>query len=89
MGEIDGFKSWLGASPLSLPGRVILSRTELSAREILAIRREGVWHVPATGEEVFLEVGGRTLARGKVVERGKGTFFKVTHLVEENDGAKK
>jgi hypothetical protein len=88
MTETADLKTWLEANPLALPGRVILKRMALSAREIQAIRKEGHWLPPEPGGEALLEVGGRVLAQGKIVHTGKGSFFKVTRLIEENNGGK-
>ena len=88
MTEPAVLQTWLEESPLALPGRVVLQRMALSAREIQTIRKEGRWLPPEPEGEAFLEVGGRVLAQGKIVHTGKGSFFKVTRLIEEKNGGK-
>lgn len=88
MSDPADLKRWLEGSPLALPGRVILERLALSAREIQAIRKEGHWAPHESDGKALLEVGGRVLAEGKIVQSRKGSFFKVTRLIDGNNGGK-
>lgn len=91
MTEPIPFDRWLSSSPLSLPGKVILHRSTLSARLVAEIRSRGTWHPPASGnlnEAALLEVGGEAVAEGKVVQTKDGPVFQVVQVLGNVNGEK-
>lgn len=75
------------AKKVKLPGKIVLHRTSSSPADIASIRASGVYGPIPLGEEVCeLEVNGIVLASGKIVQKGKNFYFKVTKLTKEERG---
>ena len=79
-------EEFLTASPIAakvkLPARVILRRLTLTPRDIAAIKSGDLAVSPPNGETVCdLEVGGRIVARGKVVKKRGGFRFRVREVM--------
>ncbi|MBN1411126.1 MAG: hypothetical protein JW969_09790 [Spirochaetales bacterium] len=76
---------FLEDSPLSdrikLDSRVVIHRTRMSHEELLAIKREGGFG-PVKRKDTTCElvISGQILARGKIVKRGSGYYFKITEM---------
>jgi hypothetical protein len=78
----ESLRSFLEQSPLAekvrLASRVVLHRTALSIREILAIRQRGGYGpVPGRSAGCELVAGGQVLARGRIVRRRGKCWFQV------------
>jgi hypothetical protein len=61
---------------VTLPTRIIVSRSQLSAAELAGIAQKGEL-TPAGEDTCELEAGGQILARGRIVRRRGRYFFKV------------
>ncbi len=70
------------AEKVKLRSRIIIQRTSLTPREVLAIREKQKYGpIPKQEELCELEVGGQILARGKIIRR-KGEYnFKVLEKI--------
>ena len=85
---MDGVKKFLEESPIaeavSLPAAVIVHRQLLSPKEVSGIRERGTY--TPSGEDVCgLEVGGRLIARGKMIRRRGMSYFKVTEMAKGDE----
>lgn len=69
---------------LTLPTRVIVNRSELSASGLAGIVQEGEYS-PVEGDTCELEAGGQVLARGRIVRRRGRWFFKVLAAGEKEE----
>jgi hypothetical protein len=82
---MEGLKRFLGESPIaaevSLPTAVILRRLTLSPGAIADIALSGTF-TPEGGEACELELGGRCVARGRIVRRWGKSYFKVLEMEE-------
>ena len=81
-------KQFLEESPIaarvSLPMHVIVHQQKLSYMAAKGILESAVF-VPSDGKVCELEVGGRRIARGRIVRRWGGSYFKVEEM-EKGDG---
>jgi len=78
----DTAQAFMEGSPLAhrirLGTRVVIQRTRLSPAELLRIKDQGEYGpVPREQQICELEVGGRIVARGKIVRRRGVYRFKV------------
>ena len=75
-------KEYLDTSPsakkVKLAGRVVLQRTLLSPLELREVRARNAHAIPRKEALCELEVGGRVIARGELVEKGGENYFKLT-----------
>ena len=82
---MDDFRRFLEESPIasevSLPTKVILRRLSLSPGAIEGMAERGSF-APEGGETCELEVGGRFVARGRIVRSRGKTWLKVTEMEE-------
>lgn len=69
---------------VTLPTRIILNRSELSATALAGIVQQGEFS-PADGDTCELEAGGQLLARGKIVRRRGQFVFKVIAAAEREE----
>ncbi len=67
---------------ITLPTRIIVQRVDLSMVMLAEIAQKGELG-PAGGETCELEAGGQVIARGKIVRRRGGYYFKVLETGEE------
>ena len=75
------------AERVKIMGRVIIHRTQLSTGELVKIKEEKKYGpVPEKGEICELEIGGQILARGRIVKKRGGFYFKVIDSVLDNQG---
>jgi hypothetical protein len=76
-------KQFLVESPIaarvSLPTQIIVRQQKLSYMAAKGIM-EGAAFAPSDGKVCELEVGGRRIARGRIVWRPSGFFFKVEEM---------
>ncbi len=69
------------AKKIRLPATVVVQRTEMSPRDVLNVKRSGVYGpIPAEEEICELVVGGQRIASGKIVRRKGEYYFKVLRL---------
>jgi hypothetical protein len=72
---------FLGESNLSrivkLAGATIVHRTSMSPIEVAELRTKKEYELAAEKNIVELELGGVVVAHGKLVTKGKNTYFKV------------
>ncbi len=82
---MDTVKKFLEESPMaeavSLPAAVIIHRQKLSPKAVGGIMDKAVY-VPSGEDACELEVGGRVVARGKIIRRRSGCWFKVTETAK-------
>jgi hypothetical protein len=82
---MDGLKKFLEESPMAsavtLPATVIVHRQKLSPASVGRIMEQGSF-APAGEEVCELEVGGKLIARGKIIRRGGASWFKVTEMAK-------
>jgi hypothetical protein len=83
-----GISRFLSGSPVAsnirVPVTAVLERPELSAREIIEIRKQGEYGpVEVEGRLCDIEAGGQVIARGKVVRRRGGHFLKIVQVAPE------
>jgi hypothetical protein len=64
---------------ITLPTRIVVNRAEQSASGLAVIVQEGAY-CPAAGDTCEMESGGQVLARGRIVRRRGGFFFKVIEV---------
>ena len=90
MADIGGF---LEQSPVArrtrVDANVILTRTTLTAAKLVSIKERGVFTPERIDtNECELEVGGKVVARGRIVKRRGRSYLKITALVsgEETRG---
>ncbi len=68
---------------IPLPTRIVVSRMNLAAEDLARLLREG--EVAADGDSTCeLEVGGQIVARGRMVRRRGGWYFKVLRMKGED-----
>lgn len=82
----EDFQSFLKsnmAKKVQLDSAVVLQRTRLSPLDVKTIMRDKGYHISSLDRLCELEIDGRTIARGKIVRKPKGYFFKVLELVQE------
>jgi hypothetical protein len=72
------------AARVSLPAHIIVHQQKLSYMAAKGIIESSVFE-PSDGKVCDLEVGGRRIARGRIVRRWGGFFFKVEEM-EKGDG---
>ncbi len=66
------------AEKVRLKGRIVVQRTSLTPGEVQALRERGAYGpIPKPDQVCELEVGGKTIARGKIVRRRGEYYFKV------------
>jgi len=65
-----------------IPTRIIVHRLALTPGALADIVRTGTF-TPADGAVCELEAGGKIVARGRIVRRRGGFFFKVSEVAEE------
>jgi len=68
------------ASKVKLPAKVILHRMQLSAKELINIKRKGEL-VPVDKGLYELVYGGQIIAKGKIINKKGEHYFKVKELV--------
>jgi hypothetical protein len=80
---MDGLRQFLEESPIAhrvkLPTSIVLRRLSLSHSELEGIVESGAF-APEGGETCELEVGGQSVARGRIVRRGGASYFKVLEM---------
>ncbi len=81
----ENLARFLGESPLArkirLEASVVVSRTEMSPRDVVGVRRAGSYGpVPAGEETCELHVGGQCVALGKIVRRKGAWYFRTIRL---------
>ena len=80
---MDNLKRFLAESPIavrvSLPTIIIVHRQKLSYAAVKGIVESGAF-TPSNGKTCELEVGGRRIARGRIVRRWGRFFFKVGEM---------
>jgi hypothetical protein len=67
---------------IRIPTRIIVHRLALTPGALADIVRTGTF-TPADGAVCELEAGGKIIARGRIVRRRGGFFFKVGDIAEE------
>ena len=81
-------KQFLEESPIaervSLPTHIIVHQQKLSYMAAKGIM-ESASFAPSDGKVCELEVGGRRIARGRIVRRVGGFFFKVEEMEKGDD----
>ena len=82
---MDSVKKFLEESPMAsavtLPAAVIVHRQMLSPAAVGGIMERGSF--TPSGEDVCeLEVGGKLIARGRIIRRGGASWFKVTEMAK-------
>ena len=79
--QIDNF---LNTSPIAskvkLSAKVVLYRTQLSAKELIDIKRKGEFG-PVDKELCELVSGSQVIAKGKIINKKGEYYFKVKELV--------
>ncbi len=85
---MDELRDFLTSSPIArqtkLPATVVLRRLRTSSAELLVIKEKGDFGpVPIDAKACELEVGGQTVARGKIVRSHGRMHFKVTETLFE------
>jgi flagellar motor switch/type III secretory pathway protein FliN len=70
---------------VTIPTRVVVHRARMTSAALAQVARTGSYAPPGTaGESVCeLEAGGQVVARGRIVRRRGGFFFKVLEIGEE------
>jgi flagellar motor switch/type III secretory pathway protein FliN len=68
------------ASKVKLPVKVVLHRTQLSAKELVDIKAKGEFG-PVDKELCELVSGGQVIAKGKIISKKGEYYFKVKELV--------
>jgi len=80
---MNDLKEFLEKSPIAprvaLPSVVVVRDMKLSYAAVKGIIESGVFE-PSGAETCELEVGGQRIARGKIVRRWGGFYFKVTEM---------
>jgi hypothetical protein len=80
MGDLGRFlEESAMAEKVALPSIVVLRDVKLSYATIKGIMESGVFE-PDGVATCELEVGGKRIARGRIVRRPGGHFFKVTQM---------
>ncbi|MBN1523158.1 MAG: hypothetical protein JW904_01640 [Spirochaetales bacterium] len=74
------FKESALAKKIKLPGRVVFHRTCMSSADIRDIQKNENYVVRGNTGPCDFEVNGKVLARGIIVKKRKGFFFKVTEI---------
>jgi hypothetical protein len=76
-------KQFLQESPIAarvlLPTHVIVRQQKLSYMAVKGIMESAAF-APSGGKVCELEIGGRRIARGRIVRRPGGFFFKVEEM---------
>jgi len=71
------------AESLALEGRVVLARESLDQEQMEERYAPGSRVVlPSLGQDCVLELGGRELARGRVVRKGRDWYFQVREEIQ-------
>jgi hypothetical protein len=85
---MDKLKRFLEESPIaakvSLPTKIVVHELKLSYMAVKGIMESAAF-TPSDGKVCELEVGGRRIARGRIVRRRGEYFFKVGEM--EKGGA--
>lgn len=80
---MESLERFLEESPIAervaLPTSIVVRRLSLSPETVDGIVESGTFS-PTGGESCELEVGGQSIARGKIVRRGGKSYFKVLEL---------
>ena len=72
------------AAQVTLPTKVIVHRTRLNPRDLVAIAAEKQYGpIPEKEELCEIEAGGRVLAKGKIVKRKGEFYFKIMETFSE------
>ncbi len=72
------------AADVKPEARVVVHRTKITPAGLLGLKNKGVYGPVGRRDMVCeLEVGGRVLARGKIVRKAEGHFFKVTQIIDK------
>ena len=79
--------SFLKTSPLAakikFPAKIVVHRTKLSPAEIAEIKKSRKYGlVKKTVYE--LVCGGQVLARGRIISKKKGHYFKINEVIQED-----
>ncbi len=79
MGKLEKFLTESAiAGKTELETRIILNRTQMNAREILAVKERGELEAPRKRKNLYeLEAGGQIIAIGRLVKRRGKSYFKV------------
>lgn len=72
--------SFIGTN-VKLNADIIIRKTELSPDELAAIRDEGKYVFREKNKIYEMEIGGEVMARGKIVKKKNGYFFKITDIL--------
>ena len=76
------------ARRIVLPTHVVLHRSHLTPRDLLDIREAERYEPQAGGESLCeLSVGGKAVARGRIVRRRGDYYFKVVQVIEDPPSA--
>ena len=82
---MDKLKQFLEKSPIaarvSLPTQIIVHELKLSYMAVKGIMESAAF-APANGKVCDLEIGGRRIARGRIVRRRGEYFFKVREMAK-------
>jgi flagellar motor switch/type III secretory pathway protein FliN len=87
----DTVKTFIDSSSIAeivkLSPRIICSRSKMGLLELSSLAEGGsVEIIPLEDRELDLEVGGRIIARGRLMKEKGTEFFQITELVEGDDG---
>jgi hypothetical protein len=86
MADTMNYDSFLQTSKIAdivkLPVTIVVQETKLSPNDLVEIEQSGVYG-PVNKKELVckLEVGGQTLANGKIIKKGGEYFFKIIELI--------
>ncbi len=69
------------ASRIALPVRVVVRRLTLGSREVGKIMEGGTF-TPSGEEACDLVIGGQCIARGKIVRKRGGLYFKAGEIAK-------
>ena len=89
---MSDMNAFLDSSPIAkrtrLSATVILDRSTQTPADLLSIKEQGVYTPgPIDMRACELEIGGKVIARGRVVKHRGNSYFKVTDLeLEQNEG---
>jgi hypothetical protein len=80
---MDNLKRFLEESPLAskvvLTTNIVIHRLKLSPQKVGQIMESGTF-TPSGDEVCELEIGGQTIARGRIVKRRGEGYFKVIEM---------
>lgn len=77
-------RKFLDTSPIAkrvkLKSSIILHRTRVSPADIVNIRNDKTYEIPPKEAVCELEVGGKVVAKGKIVKKKGESYFKVEEI---------